>query len=52
MVINGDSNVHVDFGSGSLHYGIDAFIGVPGSGDKQLQPGLWFYCEDGRVPSP
>lgn len=49
---------HIDFGYGvvarerSLSFGISVWReGLPGSGTKELEDGVWFYSEDGRVPS-
>jgi hypothetical protein len=45
--------VRLEFGGPFLHFGIMIFNkGYPGEGNKQLADGVWFYSEDGRVPSP
>ena len=49
----GDNEVDLEFGGGFFHYGVTAFRpGVRGAGTKEIIPGLWFYAENGKVPSP
>jgi hypothetical protein len=44
--------VRLEFGGPFLHFGIFVFDrGHPGEGTKRLADGVWFYSEDGRVPS-
>jgi hypothetical protein len=47
-----DDRVEYDCGGPFLSFGIAVFReGVPGHGTKKLGEGVWFYAEDGRVPS-
>jgi hypothetical protein len=47
-----DDRVECEFGGAFLHFGIAAFRpGLAGHGTKKLGDGIWFYAEDGRVPS-
>ena len=44
--------VELEFGGALMHFGIRTFRpGLPGHGTKWLAEGVWFYAEDGRVPS-
>jgi hypothetical protein len=45
--------IEFDFGGAFLSFGLWVFRdGVEGEGTKKLGNGIWFYAEDGRVPSP
>lgn len=47
-----DDRVEYDCGGAFLSFGIAVFRqGVAGHGTKKLGDGIWFYAEDGRVPS-
>jgi hypothetical protein len=47
-----DDRVEYDCGGPFLSFGIAVFReGVPGHGTKKLGEGIWFYAQDGRVPS-
>jgi hypothetical protein len=47
-----DDRIELEFGGAFLHFGIRAFRpGLPGNGTKRLGDGIWFYSEDGYVPS-
>jgi hypothetical protein len=47
-----DDRIELEFGGAFLHFGIRAFRpGLPGNGTKRLGEGVWFYSEDGYVPS-
>ncbi len=44
--------VELEFGGALLHFGVAVFRpGIAGEGTKQLGEGIWFYAENGRVPS-
>jgi len=54
IVLDRDS-FHIEMGGGFYHYGLEATsqdTPSPGTSGKQLIPGLYYYAEDGRVPSP
>jgi hypothetical protein len=45
-------HIEFEFGGALLHFGIRTYRpGIPGEGTKRLGDGIWFYAEDGRVPS-
>jgi hypothetical protein len=45
--------IEFDFGGAFLSFGLWIFRdGAEGEGTKRLGNGIWFYAEDGRVPSP
>ena len=47
-----DDRIILECGGGLFHFGVVAFRpGIEGSGTKKLGVGLWFFAEDGRVPS-
>jgi hypothetical protein len=47
-----DDRVEYDCGGSFLGFGIAVFReGIPGHGTKNLGEGIWFYAEDGHVPS-
>jgi hypothetical protein len=47
------TSVRLEMGGGFYHYGLEAFVnGSPGTGTKQLIPGLWYYAEDDTIPPP
>jgi hypothetical protein len=47
-----DDRIEYDCGGPFLGFGIAVFReGNPGYGTKKLGDGIWFYAEDGRVPS-
>lgn len=44
--------VELEFGGALMHFGIRTFRpGLPGYGTKRLGEGVWFYSENGTVPS-
>jgi len=48
----GRDNVRIELGGGFLHYGLIGYQpGAPGEGTLKLREGLWYYAEDGNVPS-
>jgi hypothetical protein len=47
-----DDHMELEFGGALLHFGIRVFPpGIPGQGTKRLGDGIWFYAENGQVPS-
>ena len=47
-----DDRIVLECGSPFSHFGIVKFReSTKGSGLKELQPGMWFYAENGRIPS-
>ena len=47
-----NDRIEYDCGGSLLSFGIAVFReGNPGHGTKKLGDGIWFYAEDGRVPS-
>jgi hypothetical protein len=51
-VVISDDHIEFEFGGAFLHFGIRTYRpGVPGEGNKRLGDGVWFFSEDGRVPS-
>jgi hypothetical protein len=47
-----EDRVEMDFGGAFLSFGLRVFKpGIAGYGTKKVDEGVWFYSEDGRVPS-
>lgn len=47
-----DDRIMFERGGPMLHFGIVVFRdGIVGEGQKELSPGVWFYSDNGRVPS-
>jgi hypothetical protein len=47
-----DDRIIFESGGALLHFGIVVFRpGIEGSGTKRLGDGIWFFSEDGRIPS-
>jgi hypothetical protein len=47
-----DDRIIFERGGPMLHFGLVVFRnGIKGEGLKELAPGVWFYADNGRVPS-
>ncbi len=47
-----DDRIDVEFGGPLVNFGIRVFPeGIKGDGVKELGQGIWFYADDGKLPS-